>query len=41
MGLEDLQAPGGLNVPIAVFSLAAIIVGLIMLWLVSRKNENT
>lgn len=41
MGLEDLQAPGALNIPIAVFSLAAILVGSIMLWLVFKKNENT
>ena len=41
MGVENLQAPGGLNVPIAVFSLAAVIVGLMLMWLVSRKNENT
>ena len=41
MGIENLQAPGALNVPITVFSLAAIFVGLIMLWLVSMKNENT
>ena len=40
MGIGNLQAPGSLNVPITVFSLAAIIVGLMMLWLVSGKNEN-
>ena len=40
MGIENLQAPGALNAPITVFSLAAIIVGLMMLWLVSKKNEN-
>lgn len=40
MALEDLQAPGALNIPIAVFSLAAILVGLILLWMVFRKNEN-
>ena len=41
MGLEDLQAPGNLNIPIMVFSLTAILVGSIMLWLVFKKNENT
>ena len=38
MGLEDLQAPGDLNIPIMVFSLAAILVGSIVLWLVFKKN---
>ena len=41
MGLEDLQAPGDLNIPIMVFSLAAILLGSIVLWLVFKKNENT
>ena len=41
MGLEDLQAPGTINIPIAIFSLAAILVGSIMLWLTLRKNPNT
>jgi hypothetical protein len=41
MGLEDLQAPGNLNIPIMIFSLAAILVGSIMLWLVFKKTENT
>ncbi len=41
MGLEDLQAPGNLNIPIMVLSLAAILVGSIVLWLVFKKNENT
>ena len=41
MGLEDLQAPGNRNIPIMVFSLAAILVGSIVLWLVFKENENT
>jgi hypothetical protein len=41
MGLENWQAPGTLNIPIAIFSLAAILVASIMLWLTLRKNENT
>lgn len=41
MGLEDLQAPGNLNIPIMIFSLAAILVGSIVLWLVFKKSENT
>jgi len=41
MGWENLQASGTINIPIAIFSLAAILVGAIMLWLVLKKNENT
>ena len=41
MGLEDLQAPGDLNIPIMIFSLAATLVGSIVLWLVFKKSENT
>jgi hypothetical protein len=41
MGLENLQAPGTINIPIFIFSVAAILVGSIMLWLVLKKNENT
>ena len=41
MGLEDWQAPGDLNTPIMVFSLAAILVGSIVLWLEFKKHENT
>ncbi len=41
MGLEDLQAPGDINIPIMVFSLAAILVGSIVLWFVFKRNENT
>ena len=41
MGIENLQVQGTLNIPITIFSLAAILVGSIMLWLVSKKNENT
>ena len=41
MGIENVQAPGTINIPIVIFSLAAILVGAIMLWLVLKKNENT
>ncbi|MEX2493931.1 MAG: hypothetical protein WD425_19490 [Nitrospirales bacterium] len=41
MGLENIQAPGSLNIPIAVFSFAAILVGTILLWFVGKKNTNT
>jgi hypothetical protein len=41
MGLEDLQAPGDINIPIMVFSLAAILLGSIVLWLVFKKNVST
>jgi len=41
MGLENVQAPGTINIPIAIFSLAAILVGSIMLWLTLKKNPNT
>jgi Ca2+/Na+ antiporter len=40
IGLEDWQAPGTINIPIMLFSLAAIIVGIIILWLTFKKNEN-
>ena len=40
MGLEDLQAPGTINIPIIIFSLAAILVGSIILWMTFKKNEN-
>jgi len=41
MGLENIQAPGSLNIPIAVFSLAAILVGTILLWVVLKNHANT
>ena len=41
IGLENLQAPGTINIPIMLFSLAAILLGSIILWLTFRKNENT
>ena len=40
IGLEDLQAPGTINIPIIIFSLAAILVGSIILWMTFKKNEN-
>jgi hypothetical protein len=40
IGLEDLQAPGTINIPIMLFSLAAILVGSIILWMTFKKNEN-
>jgi hypothetical protein len=39
IGLEDLQAPGTINIPIIIFSLAAILVGSIILWMTFKKNE--
>ena len=40
IGLEDWLAPRTINIPIMIFSLAAIIVGTIILWLTFKKNEN-
>lgn len=40
IGLENLQAPGTINIPIMLFSLAAILVGSIILWMTFRKNKN-
>ena len=40
IGLEDLQAPGTINIPIIIFSLAAVLVGSIILWMTFKKNEN-
>ena len=40
MKIENLQAPGTINIPIAFFSLAAILAGSIMLWLTLWKNAN-
>ncbi len=41
MGIENVQAPGTINIPIFIFSVAAILVGSILRWLVFKKNENT
>ena len=41
IGIEDLLAPGTINIPILVFSLGAILGGSIMLWLAFKKKENT
>ena len=41
MGIENVQAPGTINIPIFIFSMAAILVGSILLWLVFKKDENT
>ncbi len=40
IGLENLQAPGTINVPIMIFSLSAILVGSILLFLAFKKNKN-
>ena len=41
MGIENMQAPGALNIPILIFSMAAILVGSIILWVTLRKNSDT
>ncbi len=41
MVIENVQAPGTINIPILIFSVAAFLMGSIMLWLVFKKNENT
>ncbi len=40
MGIENMQAPGTINFTIFIFSVAAILVGSFMLWLVFKKKEN-
>ncbi len=40
IGLENLQAPGDINFPIMIFSLSAILVGSIILFLSIKKNEH-
>jgi len=40
MGLENLQAPRTINIPIMLFSLAGIFLGSIILWLTFRKPKN-
>ena len=32
MGIENMQAPGTINIPILIFSVAAVLVGSIILW---------
>jgi len=41
MGWENLQASGTINIPIMFFSVAAILVASMMLWLALKKNETT
>lgn len=41
MGIENVLAPGTLNISIMVFSVLGILAGSIMLWLGARKSENT
>ncbi len=41
IGLENLQAPGTINIPIMLFSVVAILAGSRILWVTLRKNENT
>ncbi len=40
IGLENLQAPGTINIPIMIFSLSAILVGSILLFLAFKKHTN-
>ena len=40
VGLENWQAPGSINWPVMVFSVAAILVGAILLWLALKKPQN-
>jgi membrane protein DedA with SNARE-associated domain len=39
IGVENWQAPGIINLPIMVFSVAAILTGGLLLWLAFRKYE--
>jgi membrane protein DedA with SNARE-associated domain len=41
IGVENWQAPGTINISIMVFSVAAILVGSLFLWLAFRKDEKT
>ena len=41
IGVENWQAPGTINIPIMVFSVAAILIGSLFLWLSFRKYEKT
>mgnify|MGYP000527745316 CR=1 FL=1 len=40
IGLENVQAAGTINIPIMIFSLTAILVGSIILFLSIKKNEH-
>ena len=40
IGLENLQAPGTINIPIMIFSLSAILLGSMILFLAFKKHEN-
>ncbi|MGP0592431.1 hypothetical protein ACTRXD_07800 [Nitrospira sp. T9] len=39
VGLENWQAPGNINLPITAFSVVAILVGSIFLWLALKKRQ--
>ncbi len=39
IGIENLQAPGTINIPILLLSVTAILVGSIILWIALRKKE--
>ena len=39
IGMENLQAPGTINIPIMLLSVTAILVGSIILWIAVRKKE--
>ena len=39
MGIENVQAPGHINILIFNFSVASILLGSIMLWLVFKKKR--
>ena len=41
IGVENWQAPGTINISIMVFSVAAILIGSLFLWLSFRKYEKT
>ncbi len=41
MGIENMQAPGTINIPILIFSVAAVLVGSIILWVTLKKNSDT
>lgn len=40
VGLENWQAPGTINLPILVFSVAVIVVGVLFLCLALKKRQN-
>ena len=39
IGVENWEAPGILNLPIIVFSVSAMLVGILLLWLAFRTYE--